>query len=114
MRRMKLILTAVAAMAVLMVLTAAPGAAQVCAGGVCFEIGVDASSSSGGSGVGQTFDISGGGGSSNQQSVTQSGGSGGDIELSGGGGSSGGSGNVGNQQGVTQSGGSGGDISLGG
>ncbi len=100
MRRIKLILAAATAMAVLMVMTAAPVVAQTCAGSICTE------------GIVQEFELSGSGG--NQQGVTQGGGSGGDISLGGGsGGSSGGSGNASNQQGVTQSGGSGGDIDLG-
>ncbi len=134
MRRIKVILGAVAAVAAIMVL-AAPAMAQEVEGGEvevgdvdfvsgecvfidefglltdnCFDNGDDTELVVG---DGSTdFSIEGGSGSI--QSVNQvDSTSGGDIEFNNGGSSSGGSGNVGNQQGVTQSGGSGGDIKLG-
>jgi hypothetical protein len=97
MRRIKLILAAATAMAVLMVMTAAPALAQgVCANNICTG----------------AFELSGSGGS--QQGFTQGSGSGGDISFGGGGGgsSSGSSGGSQNQQGVVQQGVTGGDIDL--
>jgi hypothetical protein len=135
MRRIKVILGAVAAVAAMMVL-AAPAMAQEVEGGEvevgdvdfvsgecvfidefgfltnnCFDNGDDTELVIGDGSA--DFSIEGGSGSI--QSVNQvDSTSGGDIEFNNGGSSSGGSGNVGNQQGVTQSGGgSGGDIKLG-
>jgi hypothetical protein len=134
MRRIKVILGAVAAVAAMMVL-AAPAMAQEVEGGEvevgdvdfvsgecvfidefgfltnnCFDNGDDTELVIGDGSA--DFSIEGGSGSI--QSVNQVDSTSGDIEFNNGGSSSGGSGNVGNQQGVTQSGGgSGGDIKLG-
>ncbi len=131
MRRIKVILGAVAAVAAMMVL-AAPAMAQEVEGGEvevgdvdlvsgecvfideflltdnCFDNGDDTELVIGDGSA--DFSIEGGSGSI--QSVNQvDSPSGGDIEFNNGGSSSGGSGNVGNQQGVTQNGG-GGNIEL--
>ncbi len=135
MRRIKVILGAVAAVAAMIVVLAAPAMAQEVEGGEvevgdvdfvsgecifidefglltdnCFDNGDDTELVFG---DGSTdFSIEGGSGSI--QSVNQVDGTSGDIEFNNGGSSSGGSGNVSNQQGVTQGGGSGGGVSFGG
>ncbi len=129
MRRIKVILGAVAAVAAMMVLAAPAMAQEVEVADVdfvsgecvvideflltdnCFDNGDDTEVVFG---AGSTdFSIEDGSGSI--QSVNQvDSTSGGDIEFNNGGSSSGGSGNVGNQQGVVQRGGSGGGVSFGG
>ncbi len=129
MRRIKVILGAVAAVAAMMALAAPAMAQEVEVGDVefvsgecvvideflltdnCFDNGDDTELVFG---DGSTdFSIEGGSGSI--QSVNQVDSTSGDIEFNNGGSSSGGSGNVGNQQGVVQRGGSGGGgVSFGG